>query len=237
MLDTQGRTFMISGANRGLGKAIARRLFDDGYNVSVGARDVDALTETFADATGDRLLCHRYDANDPTSERAWIDATLERFGGIDGIVNNAGIVDTALLEDLTDEALDDMWAVNVKAPTRMIRYALPSLRASGHGRVVNIASLSGQRVKGTFAPGYAMSKHAVIALSEATKNAAWDDGVRVTAVCPGFIATDMTSDFGEDPATMIDADDLAELISTTMRLPNTASVAQLNVSCRLEPGF
>lgn len=228
---------MISGANRGLGKAIALRLIDDGYNVSVGARDVDALIDTFSDAAGDRLLCHRYDANEVGSDTAWVGATIDRFGGIDGIVNNAGIIDTASLDDLTDESLDDMWAVNVKAPTRMIRLALPSLRASGHGRVVNIASLSGQRVKGTFAPGYAMSKHAVIALSEAVKNAAWDDGVRVTAVCPGFVATDMTSDFGEDPATMIDADDLAELISTTMRLPNTASVAQLNVACRLEPGF
>jgi NAD(P)-dependent dehydrogenase (short-subunit alcohol dehydrogenase family) len=237
MLDTAGRTFMISGANRGLGKAIARRLLADGYNVSAGARDSDALTTTFSDAAGERLLCHRYDANDAGSDRAWIEATIERFGSLDGLVNNAGIIDTASLEELTDESLDDMWAVNVKAPTRMIRLALPALRASGHGRVVNIASLSGQRVKGTFAPGYAMSKHAVIALSEAVKNAAWDDGVRVTAVCPGFVATDMTSDFGEDPATMIDADDLAELISTTMRLPNTAAVAQLNVSCRLEPGF
>ena len=59
----------------------------------------------------------------------------------------------------------------------------------------------------------------------------------MTAVCPGFVATDMTSDFGEDPATMIDAADLAELLSTTLRLPNTASVAQLNVTCRLEPHF
>jgi len=237
MLDTAGRTFMISGANRGLGKAIALRLHTDGYNVSVGARNEVALAEAFSGLSDERLLQHHYDATAPGSEQAWIDATLERFGGLDGIVNNAGIIDTAGLDDLTDDVLDSMWAVNVKAPTRMIRLALPALRASGHGRVVNIASLSGQRVKGTFAPGYAMSKHAVIALSEAVKNAAWDDGVRVTAVCPGFIATDMTSDFGEDSSTMIDADDLAELISTTMRLPNTASVAQLNVSCRLEPNF
>jgi len=90
---------------------------------------------------------------------------------------------------------------------------------------------------GTFAPGYAMSKHAVLALSEATKQAGWDDGVRVTSVCPGFVATDMTKDFGGDQATMIDAADLAELISTTISLPNTASVAQLNVACRLEPHF
>lgn len=235
MLDTSGRTIMVSGANRGLGNAIARRLHADGFTVSVGARDVDALIETMVGCDEGRLLCHRYDALDSDSGREWVDATVTRFGRLDGIVNNAGIIDTASLEELTDGALDTMLAVNVKAPLRMTQLALPHLRSSGAGRVVNIASLSGIRVKGTFAPGYAMSKHAVMALTEATKQAGWDDGVRVTAVCPGYIATDMTADFGEDPATMIDPDDLAELVSTTISLPNTASVAQLTVACRLEP--
>lgn len=234
MLDTSNRTIMISGANRGLGHAIARRLLDDGFTVSVGGRDLDALTASFAGADPDRVLCHHYDADAAGTDAAWIDATIERFGRLDGVINNAGIVDTTALDALTDEALDRLWAVNVKAPMRMTQLALPHLRVSGSGRVVNIASLSGIRVAGTFAPGYAMSKHAVIALTEATKQAGWDDGVRVTAVCPGFIATDMTSGFGEDPSTMIDPDDLAELVATTLRLPNTASVAQLNVACRLE---
>ncbi|MEP1124535.1 MAG: SDR family NAD(P)-dependent oxidoreductase [Ilumatobacter sp.] len=235
MIDTAGRTIMISGANRGLGNAIARRLHGDGFTVSVGARDVDALTDAMAGCDTDRLLCHHYDALDAGSDRAWVDATIGRFGRLDGIVNNAGIVDTASLEDLSADAVDTLLAVNVKAPLRMTQLTLPHLRASGSGRVVNIASLSGIRVKGTFAPGYAMSKHAVMALTEATKQAGWDDGVRVTAVCPGYIATDMTADFGEDPTTMIDPADLAELVSTTISLPNTASVAQLNVACRLEP--
>lgn len=226
---------MISGANRGLGNAIARRLHADGFTVSVGARDVDALVEAMAGRDDERLMCHRYDALDEGSDRAWVDATVARFGRLDGIVNNAGIVDTTSLEELSGAALDTMFAVNVKAPLRMTQLALPHLRSSGAGRVVNIASLSGIRVRGTFAPGYAMSKHAVMALTEATKQAGWDDGVRVTAVCPGYVATDMTADFGEDPTTMIDADDLAELVSTTISLPNTASVAQLNVACRLEP--
>ena len=235
MLDTTGRTIMISGANRGLGNAIARRLHADGFTISVGARDVDALGAAMGGCEGDRLLCHQYDALHAGSDGAWLDATIERFGRLDGVVNNAGIMDIAPLDELTEESLDEMLAVNVKAPFRLTQLALPHLRTSGAGRVVNIASLSGVRVNGTFAPGYAMSKHAVIALTEATKQAGWNDGVRVTAVCPGFVATDMTSVLDEDPATMIDPDDLAELVSTTISLPNTASVAQLNVACRLEP--
>ncbi len=228
---------MITGANRGLGHAIARRLHSDGYRVSAAARDVDALVDSMDGIDDDRLLCHPYDATVPGDDAAWLDATIDRFGSLEVLVNNAGIVDTASLDDLTEEALDRMWSVNVKAPLRLIQFALPHLRSAGDGRVVNVASLSGVRVKGTFAPGYAMTKHAVMALTEATKQAAWDDGVRVTALCPGYVATDMTSDFDEDPSTMIQPDDLAAMVSTVIALPNTASVAELDVACRLEPHF
>lgn len=227
---------MISGAARGFGHALARRLLADGYNVSCGARDVDALGVAVRGPAG-RILHHRYDATDPASGDAWLAATVNRFGGLDGLINNAGIVDESSIEDLTDDALDALWEVNVKAPLRLIRAALPYLRSSGTGRIVNLSSLSGLRVKGTFAPGYAISKFAMTALSEAVKNAGWDDGIRVTALCPGFINTDMTATFGEDPETMIQPDDLADLVSTVLRLPNTASIGQLAVACRLEPRF
>ena len=226
---------MVSGANRGLGKAVARRLHEAGWNVSAGGRDREAVIEAMSGCEGERLLCHRYDAKQPGRDRKWLDATVSHFGGLDALVNNAGILYDEAFADLTEEMLDDMWAVNVKAPFRLIQLALPHLAKTGNGRVMNLSSLSGLRVKGTFAPGYAMSKHAMTALTEATKQAAWDDGVRVTAVCPGFIATDMTTDFGEDQDTMIDPDDLAELMTTVLSLPNTAQVAQLTVSCRLEP--
>lgn len=237
MLDPSNRTVMISGANRGIGRALARRLHDDGYRVSVGGRSIDSLAEAMTGLDPERLLCHHFDATDAATGSAWIAATVERFGSLDVLVNNAGILDDATLADLTEEGLDAMWDVNVKAPVRLVQAALPHLRACGSGRVVNVASLSGVRVAGTFAPGYAMTKHAVMALTEATKQAGWDDGIRATSVCPGFVATDMTSDFGVDQATMVDPDDLAELVATTIALPNTASVAQLNVACRLEPHF
>ena len=237
VLTTSGRTVLISGANRGVGNAIARRLHAAGYQVSAGARDPDALATSLADLDDERLLCHEFDATIGGSDRRWVDDTLARFGSLDVVINNAGLLDTSPLEDLTMDHLDAMLEVNLKAPLRIIQLALPHLRACGTGRVVNMASLSGLRVKGVFAPGYAMTKHAVVALSEATKQAAWDDGVRVVSVCPGFVATDMVADLGEAPESMIQPDDLAEAIATVIALPNTASVAQLNVACRLEPHF
>lgn len=237
MLAPDNRTAMISGANRGIGRAIARRLYADGYRVSLGGRSVDELLAAVDDPDDDRFMVHHFDATERSTADAWVAATVERFGSVDIVVNNAGVIDTASLDELSEDGLDSMWEVNVKGPLRLVQAALPHLRASGSGRVVNVASLSGVRVKGTFASGYAMTKHAVMALTEATKFAGWDDGVRVTAVCPGFVATDMTSDFDEDPTTMIDAADLAAMVSTTVALPNTASVAQLNVACRLESHF
>ncbi|MEM7093883.1 MAG: SDR family NAD(P)-dependent oxidoreductase [Actinomycetota bacterium] len=227
---------MISGAGRGLGLALAQRLLAEGWNASVGVRRVDAAESALAES-GDSLMVHHYDALDAASNYAWLAATVERFGGVDALINNAGIVDPSPLDDLSEDALDELWKVNVMGPFRLIKSALPHLRQSGEGRVVNVSSLSGLRVKGTFAPGYAMSKFAVTALTEAVKNAGWDDGVRVTSLHPGFINTDMTADFDFPDDQMIQPDDLAELVATVLRLPNTAQVARLTVACEPEPGL
>ena len=127
-----------------------------------------------------------------------------------------------------------MWEVNVKGPLRLIRLALPWLKKSGSGRIVNVASLSGKRVKNAYA-GYAMSKFAVVALTHAVRRLGWDHGVRATAICPSFVATDMTAEVTAVPrGEMIQPADLAELVATALALPNNAVVAELLVNCRLE---
>lgn len=232
MLEPKGRVVMISGANRGIGLAVARALHDKGYSLSLGARDPKRLDKALAAA--DRVLIHAYDAREPGSDEAWVVATAKRFGRIDGLVNNAGIAPVAQVEDADDANLDALWAVNVKAPMRMIRLALPHLRKAGTGRIVNISSLSGKRVKNENA-GYAMSKFALMALTHATRRIAWDDGVRVTAVCPSFVATDLTAGVTKvSRAEMIDPGDLAEVVALALALPNTAAIAELLVNCRLE---
>ncbi len=229
MLTPHGRVIMISGANRGIGRAIAQCLLDKGYSLSLGARDAGSI-----DVEGESVMSHRYDAADTALSQAWVEATVARFGRIDGLINNAGIALAARIEDADETAYDRMWEINVKGPLRMTRLALPHLKATGAGRIVNVASLSGKRVVGDGA-GYAMSKFAVIALSHATRRAGWDDGVRVTALCPGYVATDMTRKSADFPrGDMIDPADLAELAATALALPNNASVAELLVNCRYE---
>ena len=231
MLAPEGRVIMISGANRGIGHAIALCLLDKGYSLSLGARDAAAIV-----IDGKAVMSHRYDATDAASNEAWVAATVARFGH-DGLVNNAGVALDAAIEDADEIAYDRMWEINVKGPLRMTRLALPHLRACGSGRIVNIASLSGKRILNDGA-GYAMSKFAVMALSHATRRAGWDDGVRVTAICPGLVATDMTRNWTDVPrGDMIDPADLAELAATALALPNNAVVAELLVNSRYEPMF
>ena len=235
MLDPEGRVVMVSGASRGIGRAIAERLLGKGYSLSVGVRDPAAVQKRLAAvADPERLLCSRYVAEDRATHETWLTGTLDRFGRLDGLVNNAGANAAFSIEEGDEEDLDHLWAVNVKAPLFMTRLCLPHLRAAGSGRIVNVSSLSGKRVRNENV-AYTMSKHALMALTHGTRRLGWKDGVRVTALCPGFVRTDMTA--GTDRIRreeMIDPADLAELAATVISLPNTAAVAEVLVNCRLE---
>ncbi|HBZ18002.1 MAG TPA: short-chain dehydrogenase [Betaproteobacteria bacterium] len=234
MISPEGRVVMISGASRGIGLAIARNLYQAGFSLSLGVRDIEAMRNTVKDWDTSRVLISKYDAVDKETHKAWVDTTAERYGRIDGLVNNAGIMQPVSVDDgeFNEKGLDLMWSVNVKAPLSMTCLALPHLRKCGSGRVVNVASLAGKAVFGN-GVGYSMTKFAAVALSHATRQGGWADGVRCTALCPGYVATDLTSSIEsvalED---MISADDLAELVNTVISLSNTASVAELIVNCR-----
>ncbi len=130
-----------------------------------------------------------------------------------------------------------MWTVNVKAPFRTINAAMPHLKASGHGRIVNVASTDAKRYRDPTAPlGYVMSKHALLALSHAAKFAGWQDGVRVTALCPGAIDTELIAGLpGATPAAnRLDPATVAETVALLLRLPDAATVAELVINTRLE---
>lgn len=238
LLSPAGRVILISGANRGIGRAVAEHLYDEGYSLSLGARKLQSLEALSGRMDDARILSYLFDARVARSASDWIAATQKRFGRIDGIVNNAGVAHTF---DVTcdDEAkLDEMWEVNVKAPLRLTRAAFPCLKRSGTGRVINIVSLSGKRVKSAGVTGYAMTKHALDALTHGIRYAGWEHGIRATAICPGFVATDMTSDVQAVPREqMIPPEAIASLVGAVLALPNSASITQVPVNCVLEHSF
>jgi len=228
MLAANGRVVMVSGASRGIGRAVVDRLLASGFTVSAGMRTPGKLAGT------DRLMTHRYDAEEAGSAEAWVRATVERFGHVDAIVNAAGLNPKVRVQDEGEDLLDEMWRVNVKGPLRVIRAALPHLAKCGHGRVVNLGSLAGKRVGSNV--GYAMTKFAVVALTHGVRREGRDAGIRATVICPGYVATDMTANETEIPRhEMSQPGDLAELVETVLRLPNNASVSELLVHCQFEP--
>ena len=231
---------MITGANRGIGAAIARALSGHGYRLALGLRDPASLPGDIA--TLDPFV-FAYDAARSGDARAFVAAVEARFGRIDALVNNAGIAgplelmsEAAQSDDAMEEMLDRLLSINVKAPFRLTRAALPALCRSGRGRVVVLASLSGKRVLGLNA-GYQMTKHAAVALSHAARRAGWDRGVRACAVCPGFVATDLTLNHDIPRHEITQPEDLARLVADVVTLPNSASVAELHVNWRYEPGL
>lgn len=228
-----GRVVLVSGANRGIGAAIARELVSRGYRVSLGARSRESL----AIAHGPENECRSYsefDAFRPETAEMWVEHALSRFGEIDALVNNAGLAEQFTLQDSDESVLDRLWTVNVKAPMRLTRLCLPHLESSGRGRIVNLASLSGKRVRNAFV-GYNMTKFAMMGLTHTTRHVSWDKGVRATAICPGFVRTEMSAYTDKiEPDEMIQPETIAHLVRTAIELPNNAAVAEMLVNCRLE---
>ncbi|QPC42895.1 SDR family NAD(P)-dependent oxidoreductase [Kaustia mangrovi] len=228
---TGTRVAMISGANRGIGAAIAKRLADDGWLLSLGMRS-PAMPDW---AARDRVHLFAYDARNAQAEAAWAAEAQAAFGRIDAVVANAGIVIPKTVIEATDADVDDLMAVNVKAPRRLAAAAWEALAESGRGRVIVIASLSGKRVKSPTSGLYSMSKFAAVALTHGIRQAGWDLGIRATAICPSFVATDMARGLTDRAdSAMTDPDDLARAASMLLDLPNEASVAEFTVNCQLE---
>ncbi|MFT4767334.1 MAG: NAD(P)-dependent dehydrogenase (short-subunit alcohol dehydrogenase family) [Glaciecola sp.] len=227
------RIAMISGASRGVGAAIAQRLLDDGWAVSLGLRDVSTAVQF---EPQERVLAAHFDANEPPTAAAWVEATVAHYGRIDALINNAAILRMLTLEEGDESELDELWAVNVKAPLRLIRAALPHLRKTGQGRVINMASTDAKRVRPGAPLGYVMTKHALHAMTQAVRLEAHADGVRATAICPGAIDTEMIANLdGATPkADRLQPDTVANMVAFILSLPNQAHVAEFIANTRLE---
>ncbi|CAH0291456.1 putative oxidoreductase SA2266 [Agrobacterium fabrum] len=230
-----GRVALISGASRGIGDHIGAALLQQGWLVSLGMRT--PVLPSWAVGREKDVHLFSYDAND-AAETRWTEDALRHFGRIDAIVANAGIMIPKTVIEANDDDIDAMLSVNVKAPRRLVKAAWNALCESGRGRVIILASLSGKRVKSASAGSYSLSKFAAVALAHAIRQAGFENGVRATAVCPGFVATDMAAALSERPVEqMTQPTDLARIIAMLLSLPNEASVAEFAINCQLEEFF
>jgi NAD(P)-dependent dehydrogenase (short-subunit alcohol dehydrogenase family) len=190
----QGRYAIVTGAAspRGLGKATARLFAEHGATVAILDLDADAAGAAAADLGPDHVGL----AGNVTDKAACEAAVAElerRWGRIDVLVNNAGITQPLKLMDIAPENYDAVLDVNLRGTLYMSQAVIPGMRKQRSGSIVNLSSVSAQRGGGIFGgPHYSAAKAGVLGLSKAMARELAPDGIRVNAICPGFIATDIT---------------------------------------------
>jgi 3-oxoacyl-[acyl-carrier protein] reductase len=192
------RRVLVTGAARGIGLAIARAFHEAGASVAL----VDMLPEVeeAAKSVGDRARAYRADVTDPAAVKALIESVVAGLGGLDVVVNNAGITRDGLLARMSAADFDSVLKVNLYGTFHLIQAAArPMMKARG-GRIINIASVIGLHGNAGQA-NYAASKGAVIALTKAAAKELASRNITVNAVAPGFIRTAMTDRLPEDVKT------------------------------------
>jgi 3-oxoacyl-[acyl-carrier protein] reductase len=200
-LGLAGKACVVTGASRGIGREAARLLCAEGAGVLLVARSADALAEA-ADECGragapanGRAAQLPLDITVADAGERMISEATERFGQVDVLVNNAGTARWRDLDEVPDEDWQAAWDLNVMAPLRAMRAAVPGMRERGWGRIVNVCSTAGKRPSATMAE-YSVAKAAELSLSRLYADRCAADGVLVNAVCPGPTKSELWMDEG-----------------------------------------
>ena len=174
-----GEAALVTGAASGIGRAVAERLVEDGWNVLAVDLEPDP------DGPGEPLAA---DLTTREGNREAVDTARRRFGRLDAIVPNAGFQHVAPIESFDEDRWDALLALLLTSPFLLARHAWPALRASGNGRIVVVASVHGL-VASPFKAGYVAAKHGVLGLVKTLALEGAGDGIRASAVCPGYVRT------------------------------------------------
>ena len=191
-----GKVAIVTGAASGIGESIAALYLREGASVVVSDLPERGLTKQFSDHPQVRAV--EIDITADAAPQRIIDTATREFGGLDVLVNNAGIALGKQFEDTTDEEFDRIMNINVRSVFRMTRAAVPHLRVRGGGSVINLASIMSS-TGGPLLSAYAASKHAVLGLSRGMAVDLGKYGIRVNALQPGSIWTGMSRPFFDDP--------------------------------------
>jgi NAD(P)-dependent dehydrogenase (short-subunit alcohol dehydrogenase family) len=189
-MEVSGRVALVTGAGRGIGRAIARRLSAGGLLVALNARDQAQLEETAAECSGPTLIVPA-DVTEAGAAESMYGKVEQAWGTVGVLVASAGAGHSARIERTTDADWQRMLDLNLTAPFRCIRRGVPPMRAAGWGRIVVIASTAA-RIGEPYIAAYTASKHGVLGLVRSAAAELARTGVTVNAVCPGYVDTPMT---------------------------------------------
>jgi 3-oxoacyl-[acyl-carrier protein] reductase len=191
-LGLSGRACAVTGASRGIGRETARRLCAEGANVLLIARSEERLAEAAAECEGEggRIVTLALDVTAKDAGERIVAVGRDEFGQLDVLVNNAGTAQRRDLDDLADEDWYAALELNVMAPMRTMRAAVPAMADRGWGRVVNVSSSAGKRPSQS-TPEYSVAKAAELSLSRLFADRYAKQGVLINAICPGAVVTEL----------------------------------------------
>jgi NAD(P)-dependent dehydrogenase (short-subunit alcohol dehydrogenase family) len=211
---------IVTGGSRGIGRAIAEALLAEGGRVVITGRDsarvAMAREELAAGAASSRVVGVPVDVRDRTAVDTLVADTVSRFGRLDVIVNNAGVGAFSNVETMSDADWKAVIDTNITGPFFVSRAAIPHLRASGGGWIINIASLAGRH----YFPGggaYCASKAALIAFSEALMQEVRYDNIRVSVIMPGSVSTEFSGRSSGDDTWKLTGSDVAQVVVDLIR--------------------
>lgn len=188
--DFRNKVVLITGGSRGLGLVLARMLADEGARIAVCARDADELSRAEEDLRerGAEIFTALCDVRNQSDVNRAVATICNHYGQIDALINNAGVIQVAPLENQTRRDFEDAMAVHFWGAFYMMQAVLPAMKRRGEGRIVNISSIGGKVPVPHLAP-YSASKFALVGLSGAMRTELVKDNVFVTTVCPGLLRT------------------------------------------------
>jgi len=224
MTDLSGKVALVTGASGGIGAAVARSLADAGVRLGLVSR-------SGGNARVEDAVAEPCDVRDAAAVQAFVGKVVERFGGIDILVANAGVGAYGPFLELDPEHLEEMIDVNVKGTLYAVRAALPHLLKSDAADIVTVASEAGRRGL-PFEAVYCASKFAQVGFTRALDHELREQGVRCTNVCPGGVATEFAMGRGRTPempalAGMMSAEDVAEAVMFVLTRPRNHRILEV----------
>ncbi|MBM4071653.1 MAG: SDR family NAD(P)-dependent oxidoreductase [Planctomycetes bacterium] len=222
MSKLSGKIALVTGGNRGIGKGIARGLAGEGARLAITARGDNELRQASAELArqGAEVLAIPADMTDERQVEHVFAETMARFGRLDILVNNAGAFDGGPIDELATAAWDHVIAVNLRAPFLCTRAAMRIMKKQGGGRIINIGSISAQRVRPGSAP-YSASKHGLWGLTQVTALEGRDHNITCGCLHPGNILVERRQETGkvEDQEPMMTIDEIAQVAVLMATLP------------------
>lgn len=227
-----GLKIIVTGASRGIGKAIALELARQGARLSLVARDAKAL-ESVGEAVagaGAHAVAIAVDLTHPDAPATVVDQTVEHLGGIDVLINNAGAAISHAFSATSLEEWQLMMDLNARVPYFLSQAALPHLKASAAGTIINISSVVGRKGYADQS-AYGASKHALVGLSKAIARELQGDGIRVHVIAPGSVSTEMIASMRPDidPKELIAPEEVAETVSFLLAHRGNGIIDEINI--------